>query len=152
MESQDIQAVLQSFGRCTLSDDFLITFYDILTRSSNEIAAMFAHTDMRRQRGLLREALVHLISFNTGNDFATRRIAELTASHARDQLKVRPELYEIWIDSLVKAVRRHDAQCTPDLEAAWRRVAEPGIAAMRAGYDARARDSAADTRAVSRSD
>jgi hemoglobin-like flavoprotein len=89
---------------------------------------------MRRQRQLLREALVHLIAYSTGNEFSRSRIAELAESHSRMQLNVRPELYEIWIDSLTKAVRRHDDQYTPDLEAAWRRVIAPGVEAIKAAY------------------
>ena len=125
---------MQSFGRCTLNDDFLVTFYNVLTQSSDEIKAMFAHTDMPRQRRLLRDALVHLISYASGNEFSRQRIEELGESHNQTQLNVRPELYRIWVDSLVNAVRCHDENCNPTLEAAWRRIAAPGIAVMQSRY------------------
>jgi hemoglobin-like flavoprotein len=136
MEGRDNYLVMQSFGRCTLNDDFLITFYDVLTQSSAEIKAMFAHTDMPRQRRLLKDALIHLISYAGGNEFSEKRVEELGESHSRTQLNVRPALYEIWVDSLVKAVRRHDDSFTAELDAAWRRIVAPGIAAMQARYAA----------------
>ena len=127
--------VRQSFARCTLTDDFLVTFYDFLTGSSEEIKAMFAHTDMSRQRQLLKEGLIYLISYPTGNEFSQQRMAELGNSHNRAGLNVRPELYKLWVDSLTKSIRRHDEQHTPALEAAWRTVLAPGIAAMIALYE-----------------
>lgn len=135
MVNEDTQMVRQSFARCTLTDDFLITFYDVLTNASDEIKAMFAHTDMPRQRSLLKEALIYLISYPTGNEFSRQRVTELAKSHSRIGLNVRPELYEVWVNSLVKSIHQHDAQSTDALESAWRRVLAPGIAAMIAAYD-----------------
>jgi hemoglobin-like flavoprotein len=135
MDYQDTDIVRQSFGRCTLTDDFLVTFYDILTRSSDEIRILFAHTDMPRQRSLLKEGLIYLISYPTGNEFARNRVIELGNSHGRTNLNVRPEFYQIWVDSLIQAIHRHDANYGPDLDAAWRRVLAPGIAAMISLYD-----------------
>ncbi|MEX2287174.1 MAG: hypothetical protein WD648_08805, partial [Planctomycetaceae bacterium] len=128
MEKHDTEMVRTSFGRCTLTDEFLVTFYNILTHSSADVARMFAHTDMPRQRRLLKEALIYLISYPAGNEFSQQRVTELGNSHSRAGLNVRPELYEIWVDSLIKSIRRHDEQFSPALEAAWRRVLAPGIA------------------------
>lgn len=135
MENQDYLAVRQSFARCTLTDDFLVTFYGILTIASDEIKIMFAHTDMPRQRNLLKEALIYLISYPTGNAFSQQRVTELAMSHSRLGFNVRPELYVTWVDSLIESVRRHDQQFTTELGTAWRRVLAPGIAAMCARYD-----------------
>ena len=135
MEKHDTDMVRTSFGRCTLTDEFLVTFYNILTQSSADVARMFAHTDMPRQRRLLKEALIYLISYPAGNEFSQQRVIELGNSHSRAGLNVRPELYDIWVDSLIKSIRRHDEQFSPALEAAWRRVLAPGIAAMTALYD-----------------
>jgi len=134
MKSQETRRVMQSFGRCTITDDFLVTFYEFLTQSSEEIKDRFAHTDMPRQRRLLKEALIHLIAYASGNEFSRQRVTELGNSHCSVQLNVRPELYEVRVDSLVKSIRRHDAQCTPELEASWRNILAPGIAAMTALY------------------
>jgi len=134
MEDQDIHLVMQSFGRCTLTDDFLVTFYETLTRSSDEIAAMFAKTDMPSQRRLLKEGMIRLIAYASDNDFAVQRVKELGQSHSRTQLNVRPEMYEIWVDSLIEAIRQHDPECSDELKAAWRRIVAPGIAAMQELY------------------
>lgn len=131
----DNAIVRQSFGRCTLSDQFLVTFYEILTGSLDEIRIQFAHTDMPRQRRLLKEGLIYLISYPTGNEFARKRVTELGISHSRAQLNVRPEFYQIWADSLMQAIERHDSNYDAALDAAWRRILAPGIAAMMALYD-----------------
>lgn len=135
MENQEYLIVRQSFARCTLKNDFLVTFYSILMGASDEIKTMFAHTDMPRQRSLLKEALIYLISFPTGNVFSQQRVTELAMSHSQIGLNVRPELYVTWVDSLIESVRRHDPQFTNELGAAWRQVLAPGIAAMVARYD-----------------
>jgi len=136
MNEGDSDSVRQSFSRCTLTDGFLVTFYEILASSSDEIRGRFAHTDMPRQRRLLKEALVYLISYPTGNAFAQSRVNELGNSHSRTNLNIRPEWYTIWVDSLMQAIRRYDAMYSPELDAAWRRVLAPGIAAMKSHYDA----------------
>ncbi|MGE3314387.1 MAG: globin [Planctomycetaceae bacterium] len=134
-QDDDNAIVRQSFGRCTLTDQFLVTFYEILTGSSDEIRILFAHTDMPRQRKLLKEGLIYLISYPTGNEFARTRVTELGISHSRTRLNVRQEFYQNWIDSLMNAIQRHDSSYSSDLDAAWRRVLAPGIAAMMALYD-----------------
>lgn len=135
MENRDLQIVRQSFARCTLTDEFLVTFYDVLTGSSDEVRTMFMHTDMPRQQHLLKEALIYLIAYPGGNGFARQRVVELGISHSRAVLDVRPELYELWVDSLIKSVRRHDEHYTQELENAWRRIVAPGIAAMGSLYE-----------------
>lgn len=134
-QGDDNAIVRQSFARCTLTDQFLVTFYDILTRSSDDIRILFAHTDMPRQRKLLKEGLIYLISYPTGSEFARKRVTELGISHSRKCLNVRPEFYQNWVDSLMQAIQRHDSIYDAGLDAAWRRVLAPGIAAMAELYD-----------------
>jgi hypothetical protein len=40
-----------------------------------------------------------------------------------------------FVDSLVAAVLRHDPECTPAVEAAWRAAVKPGIEFMSDRYE-----------------
>lgn len=59
------------------------------------------------------------------------RLAQL---HSRRRLDVRPELYELWLDRLIQAVREFDPLFSGETEKAWRNVMRPGVEFMKARY------------------
>ena len=68
---------------------------------------------------------------------ATKQIIEqtrLAKLHGRAELDITPELYDLWLDRLVQAVREFDPMFDPEIETAWRRVLEPGIEFMKSRY------------------
>ena len=58
----------------------------------------------------------------------------LAARHSRTDRDVRPELYDLWLDCLLRAARLHDAQFSPGIEAAWKATLAVGIEYMRSRY------------------
>ena len=124
-----------SFNRCSRSDGFFDTFYAILKASHPDIEPMFAGTDFRKQNELLRVSLGLMMMFDHGNDAAKQALASIRRSHSRPRLNVRPELYDYWIDSLVKAAAEHDPDFNADTEAAWRQVMDKGISYIKSGYN-----------------
>ena len=50
------------------------------------------------------------------------------------ELDIKPELYDSWLECLVKAARKYDADFSSEIEDAWRGALAPGIEHLRAGY------------------
>lgn len=58
LANADTDRVFQSYGRCCQHEAFFETFYRIFLDKSDEVRAMFEHTDMAEQRRLLRPAFL----------------------------------------------------------------------------------------------
>lgn len=115
-------------------DEFLEAFYEAFVAKSDEIAAKFAHTDMRRQREMLLRSLQHMVDFSVQRQAseALRRTAE---RHSASQIDIHPGLYDTWLDSLVETVQLFDPRFSDEIELAWRVVLAPGIVYMKFRYD-----------------
>jgi hemoglobin-like flavoprotein len=120
--------VIASYHRCRQSGTFFDTFYGIFLGKSPEIAAKFALTDFARQKLMLRESLLEVLNLYAGIESVREEIEQLGKRH--QQLDVRPEHYELWVDSLCEAVASHDPEFRNDLGEKWREAMRPGIAMM----------------------
>ena len=124
--------VFQSYGRCCRKDDFFVDFYDFFMASSEAIRARFANTDMPAQRHLLRNGVMQIILVARG--MSDRKLRDLGESHSRKRMDIKPEWYALWEEALLKTVRVHDPDYTPELRQAWREVLKPGIDLIRGAY------------------
>ncbi|WP_447977444.1 globin [Candidatus Nitrospira bockiana] len=118
--------VSESFGRCCVNPRFLDRFYEIFLSSHPAIKPMFQHTDMGKQKNLLRQGLPMVLMHGEGNAFGTRSLDRIAESHGRKGMNVDPNLYEYWINSLLEAIKECDPQWDPALEAQWRDVLQKG--------------------------
>lgn len=88
---------------------------------------MFAQVDMQQQNRLIRQGVEHLVSFAVGSEESSEALRRVGISHGQHGLNIAPELYPIWLDTLMDTVRNHDPEATDDVEAAWRVVARGGL-------------------------
>ena len=127
--------VRSSFCRCMgASDEFFDDFYETLSARAPGLGTLCAHVEMQQQNQLIRQGVEHLIDYATGNEQSAQELRRLGKTHGRSGLNVRPELYSVWIDTLVETIRKHDQQSTDDIEAAWRVVVRGGIEQMTSLY------------------
>lgn len=115
-------------------DAFFLRFYERFIAKSPEIARAFRDTDMRQQIAVLEKSIVYLVNYyatNNVHDFM-RRVA---LRHAKGDLDIAPELYDLWLEALVETVRECDPRSNADTEEAWRIVLSPGIAFMKSYYN-----------------
>jgi len=124
--------VFQSYGRCCNRDEFFVDFYEYFMSSSEAIKQRFVNTDMAAQRHLLRNGVLQLIL--TARGMPDRKLKALGESHNRSNYNIQPEWYSLWLEALMKTVRRHDPQYTKELENAWKEVLTPGINLIRGAY------------------
>jgi len=114
--------------------NFLDRFYEIFLAKSEAIADLFDRTHMSAQKTMLQDSLFYMRDFylhRTTNEYM-QRIAEV---HSKSKKNIAPELYDIWLDSLVEAVREYDPQFNGDIELSWRIALSPGITYMKFMYD-----------------
>ncbi|MFO7788919.1 MAG: globin [Halospina sp.] len=132
MDSSEVEAVFQSYGRVCRDEQFFIDFYDYFMSSSQTIKDQFRDTDMKQQRHLLRNGIMQLILYARG--MPDTKLQQLGQSHSRQGYNISPEWYSLWLDALMQAVRKHDPEYDATLDAQWRRVLKPGIDLIRDAY------------------
>ena len=130
------EVFLASLKRCLAQPEFLLDFYGFFMDSSDEIRQKFAHTDFKRQTRVLAESfwVISVAAQGPKASPAWGELPRMAARHGRNDLDIRPGLYDSWLDCLVEAVRKHDGQCSPEIEDAWRKTLAVGIDYMRTKY------------------
>ena len=97
----------------------------------------FTTTDFEKQKRALHGSFQLMLR-------AARQDAEgpldyletLAQRHGSSQLAIGAEFYDLWLDSLLAAVRACDPACAPDVEAAWEQVMGIGIKYLCSRYNA----------------
>lgn len=130
----DIDAVIASYHRCRASEGFVDTFYERFLGRSPEVAAKFRNTDFQRQKLMLRESLLAMLTFNLGYEQSRAELERLGERHSRSGVDIPPRLYSFWLDALCEAVADHDPQYTAELGDKWRAAMLPGIELIRSRY------------------
>jgi hemoglobin-like flavoprotein len=130
---RDIELFNDSLER-TSGTTFLERFYELFVASSHEVAEKFAHTDFRKQRRAVKVSLYMMMSAALGHPEGDVHLTRIAQLHSRAALAIRPELYDLWLDCLVQAVREHDRAFSGETERAWRSVMAPGIEFMKSRY------------------
>ena len=128
----DTNRVMQSYGRCCASPRFFDDFYATFLASSPTIREKFARTDMTAQKQLLRAGILNLVLFARG--MPDTKLRALGQSHSRAQLDIHPELYDLWIDALLKTIGQHDEDLQQADLQAWRAVLNKSIDVIKAAY------------------
>lgn len=125
-----------SLKRCLTDGEFLREFYELFMASSPEVREKFKDTEFPRQARILADSLyiMAVASESRENAIAWKELDRLAERHSRRGLDIRPELYDSWLECLVKAARKYDADFSSEIEAAWRGALGPGIEHLRAGY------------------
>jgi hemoglobin-like flavoprotein len=118
----------------TQRDEFLDAFYETFISRSDEIAAKFARTDMRRQKEMLYRSLQHMVDFSVQRR-ASENLRKMAERHSKSQLDISPALYDAWLDSLIETAHVFDPLFTEEIELAWRVTLAPGIVYMKFRYD-----------------
>jgi len=133
MYERDVELFNDSIERCSCRPDFLRRFYTLFLTSSDTVAKKFECTDLRKQARMLKTSLyiMMLASDESERMVHLERLAKL---HSRAELDIKPELYDLWLDRLVQAVKEFDPMFDAETGAAWRRMLAPGIEFMKSRY------------------
>ena len=113
---------------------FFEAFYDRFVAASDEVAKKFRNTDMAHQHAMLKRSFYHLLTFYASSN-ADYYLEQVAISHNRRHLDIPPDLYELWLKTLIQTLRDFDAPCSDEVELAWRLVMTPGIVYMTFHYE-----------------
>jgi len=123
--------VAASLARCLGDSKFLDRFYELFVSSSDAVADKFRNTDFDSQKRALASSLYLMIMAMEGGDAAVAYMERIAARHGRNDLDIRPEMYDVWLDCLVCAASECDPEFSDDIEQDWREVMRFGIDFMR---------------------
>ncbi|MBX2819083.1 MAG: globin [Rhodothermaceae bacterium] len=133
MKTEAFESFRSSLLRCLSNLHFLERFYHEFISSSPEIAQAFAHTNMERQKAMLNASLYQLMNFYGSDEPQSKKyIQQLGAQHGVYGHKIPPHMYDLWLESLMTAVKASDPQFDSSLEAIWLEVMGHGIEVMKA--------------------
>lgn len=124
----------KSLDRCVSQPEFLDRFYEMLLASSDEIAEKFRHTEFTRQKAALQTALYVLLFAHKWNLKGDAYLCGLAHRHSREDLDVRPELYDLWLDCLIKTASEFDPLFDEAIADSWRAMLGSGIEFMKSAY------------------
>ena len=133
MYDRDVELFNDSLERCSRGPDFLRRFYTLFLASSDTVAKKFEHTDLRRQAKLLKTSL-YIMILASGESERIVHLERLAKLHSRAELDIKPELYDLWLDRLMQAVKEFDPMFDLETETAWRRVLQHGTEFMKSRY------------------
>ncbi len=125
---EQIRIFNDSLDRCVATPRFLDVFYQRFIGGSEAVAAMFAESDMRRQRRMLKASLYTAMLAADGNQPAIEHLEKLHRRHRG--LGIEPEHYELWLDCLIASARECGGDFDVRIERAWREVLAVAIRIM----------------------
>jgi len=134
MDEQRIEAFSASLSRCLADDQFLKRFYELFLDSSPVVAAKFEQTDFERQRRALGSSLYVMVMAVERSSPALAYLERVAERHSRNDLDIGPELYDLWLDCLVRTVRERDPEWSDEVGAAWHDAMQVGTDMMRSRY------------------
>jgi hemoglobin-like flavoprotein len=131
MDEKVVAAFDESLRRCDTNPNFLDIFYEKFLASSPKVQAKFANTDFSRQKRFLRASFYLILLASEDEKHGPERYLKyLAARHSASDLNVGAHLYDLWLDSLLQAVRECDPDYRPEVEEAWEEMMGIGIRYM----------------------
>lgn len=128
MDAGTLREFEASLERCTADPGFLDAFYESFLGSSPKVREKFAGTDFDRQKAALRASFhTMLMAARDEGNGPERWLGPLAERHGARQLQIGSDYYDLWLDSLLKAVKACDPGWSQEVEAAWEAVMGVGI-------------------------
>ena len=134
MDDRTLEVFNDSLSRCQSNPDFMSQFYDLFLASSPLVKEKFATTDFQKQNRMLKASLFMVMSAFEGAESAEQYLAQIAERHSSQDLDIGPELYGLWLDSLLLTVKQVDPRFTTEVGKAWRDIMDQGIKYMISKY------------------
>ncbi len=129
-----IETYSGSLQRCLDRPGFLQRFYELFLASSEEVRRKFEKTDFASQRRALQKSLLEASWIHQPGAESIAELKKMAKVHSRTERDIKPEMYDLWLESLIVAAKEADPQFTPGVEAAWRGTLGKVIDFMKARY------------------
>jgi hemoglobin-like flavoprotein len=135
IDERTLETFGDSLSRCNGNPAFVERFYEIFLASSPKVREKFAQTDFVRQKAALRASLdAMLLAARNPETNPRQYLNDLAERHSSRQLNIGAELYDLWLDSLLAAVKEFDPKNGPEVQEAWEKVMMVGISYLLSRY------------------
>ncbi len=118
----DVALVKESLGRSVARGTLFDRFYDIFLKSNPAFVPMFAKTDLKKQKELLRHGVSLGLLYVEGKSIGENGLARIKKTHSKDEMNIDPKLYPYWKRSFLQAVSECDPNYSDEINAAWERT------------------------------
>ena len=108
---------------------FYNTFYELFLDSSPRVREIFKNTNIDLQKKILHGSIVNIINFSVSK-IASSKLIALAHQHKND-LHIDDELYDLFIDTFLKALEKTYPKYNKGCEVAWRVSLAPGVEFMK---------------------
>lgn len=134
MVPEDIAIFNDSFLRCQNKSGFMDRFYELFLESSTDIKAKFKNTDFSKQKIALKSSFYMMLLTVQGNAPAQKYLEEIANLHNRNRLDIKPDMYDLWLECLIKTVEEFDPRFDDQIEQVWQNLMNQGIKFMQSKY------------------
>lgn len=131
---EDIAIFNDSFLRCQNKTGFLNHFYQLFLDSSEEVNKKFKNTDFDKQQMALKSSFYMMLLTIQGNARGQRYLEEIADLHSSRRLNIKPEMYDLWLECLLKTVEEFDPLFDDQVRRVWRSLMSQGIRFMQSRY------------------
>ena len=132
---ETLETFNDSLARCQTDPHFLTLFYKKFVLSNSEVREKFSNTNMAQQKMMLHASLYMIMLAKQGNDAASAYLDRIALRHSKSELDIRPELYDLWLETLIETVSEIDTLFDKHVENAWLDVMRYGVEYMKSKYD-----------------
>lgn len=119
-----------SYARCQKDPNFIILFYELFIEKDDRFRLLFSNVDMSKQYRMLKASISMIMLASTSAE-ARNYVKKLGKRHGPDGIGAEPLDFDIWLTSLLEAVKMCDYQYNSEIEQAWRKCFSLGIAIMK---------------------
>jgi len=135
IDPQALQTMEASLQRLTSGPEFLDRFYEIFLNSSPKVKEKFAHTNFHKQKVALQGSLFGMLKYaHCGIGEQDDYLQDVAERHSKGSLDIGSELCDLWLDSLLTAVKECDPEGNAEVLTAWEQVMSEGIRFFLARY------------------
>ena len=134
MTEQDFTVFQESLERCLGGKGFVLRFYERLRESSPEAAEKFASTSWPIQKRKLTASLYMAMLLADDSPEGRAHFDRIAQLHGKEALDIRPDLYGVWIDTILESVAEFDPNYDDEIERVWRTLLQPAADYMKARY------------------
>ena len=121
--SDELDAVMQSYGRCLTSPHFLDTALNRMAAGRVGSEGVYAALEESERRHLVRRTISSMILRARGSSSGAAMLDGIALQHSRSgTTPLDPELHAAWAFAVLASVAQYDPQWSGALEREWRRM------------------------------
>ncbi|MCO4782651.1 MAG: globin [Candidatus Cloacimonetes bacterium] len=112
----------------TNNKQFISCFYHYLIANSEEITQIFVNSKIQEPEKLLHTSILYIVTFSTAK-LPEKSLQRVKTIH--EKLNISDDHFNLWMESLICAVKVWDPKFSPEVETAWLKTFKLGLDFMK---------------------